>query len=301
MDFDAFAFHSEQGQFDAEGWFTPNSDVLATAGREFQLTTVYRRRPDKFSFDTSYKPDYRCIDHAGSAGASGNPGSAGADGTPGQEGRGGSTDSPGTEGGDGRSGGSGGDGGDGGAGPSLVAYATYVKTPFYDRLIAIRIEGNDADFVLVHPEAGVTLVATGGDGGPGGAGGRGGDGGRGGSGNPAGNGGRGAAGGNGGNGGRGGAGGTIEVVLDERFSDLSSAIHTDTSGGRGGLPGPAGPAGRAGRGGSGMNNAPSGADGGEGNEGQSGSRGSDGPNGSARVSSGSVAERFQGLSGITPL
>ena len=113
MDFDAFAFHSEQGQFDAEGWFTPNSDVLATAGREFQLTTVYRRRPDKFSFDTSYKPDYRCIDHAGSAGASGNPGSAGADGTPGQEGRGGSTDSPGTEGGDGRSGGSGGDGGDG--------------------------------------------------------------------------------------------------------------------------------------------------------------------------------------------
>ena len=105
----------------------------------------------------------------------------------------------------------------------------------------------------------------------------------------------------GGNGGRGGAGGTIEVVLDERFSDLSSAIHTDTSGGRGGLPGPAGPAGRAGRGGSGMNNAPSGADGGEGNEGQSGSRGSDGPNGSARVSSGSVAERFQGLSGITPL
>ncbi len=301
MDFDAFAFHSEQGKFDQEGWFTPNPDVLVTAAKEFELTTVYRRRPDKFSFTTSYKPDYRCIDHAGQSGAPGNAGSSGADGTPGREGSSGSSESAGSDGSDGRSGGSGGDGGDGGAGPSYVAYATYVKTKFYDRLIAIRIEGPNGDFLLVHPEAGVTLLARGGAGGPGGAGGRGGDGGRGGSGNPPGNGGRGAAGGNGGNGGRGGPGGTIELVLDERFGDLASAIHTDTSGGRGGPPGSAGPGGRAGSGGTGLNGAATGSDGSEGNEGQSGASGSAGPPGSARTASAAVADHFAGLDGITVL
>src|SRR4029079_17331965 len=32
-----FAFHSELGAFDKDGWFAPNPSVLATAGKEFEI------------------------------------------------------------------------------------------------------------------------------------------------------------------------------------------------------------------------------------------------------------------------
>src|SRR5690606_25177686 len=146
-------------------------------------------------------------------------------------GRMGSSTSPGGAGGDGGSGTPGGQGTDGAPGPHIVAYATMVKTPFYDRLVAIAIEGDAEDFLLVPEGQPISLHATGGGGGPGGAGGVGGHGGRGGSGNPGGQGGKGGAGGSGGSGGNGGAGGTIELVYDARFGEIASQIKLDVSGG----------------------------------------------------------------------
>jgi hypothetical protein len=298
MDFEPFAFHSEQGSFDQEGWFTPNPDLARTAAREFELRTVYRKRPDKFSFTTTYKPDYRCITAGGASGEPGASGASGATGTAGESGSFGSSESAGGNGGDGRPGGSGGDGGPGGAGASLEAFATYVKTPFYEKLVAIRIVGSQSDFLLVHPESAFVLEARGGPGGAGGNGGRGGDGGRGGSGNPAGAGGRGAQGGNGGNGGAGGPGGSVKLVVDERFPEIAQVVKIDVSGGAGGPPGGPGGGGSRGSGGTGMNGAATGTDGTEGQQGQSGAAGSNGPQGSATSALGAVAEKFSGLQGI---
>ncbi len=207
LDFSEFAFHSDQGQFDDAGFFAPNHDLLATVGKEFEIKSVFRRRPDKFSFSTTYKPDYRCIHEAGESGRGGSEGQSGQAGTTGDSGQSGSSTSAGGQGGDGRPGASGGNGGQGSAGPKIVAYVTFVKTAFYDKLVAVRIEGAGSDFLLAHPEGSLVILATGGPGGGGGDGGRGGDGGSGGSGNPPGNGGTGAQGGNGGNGGSGGPGG----------------------------------------------------------------------------------------------
>jgi hypothetical protein len=47
LDFGEFAFQSSEGSFDQDGWFSPASNLLATVGSEFQIKTVYRRRPDK--------------------------------------------------------------------------------------------------------------------------------------------------------------------------------------------------------------------------------------------------------------
>jgi hypothetical protein len=49
-DFVEFAFHSDLGAFDKEGWFAPNASLLATADKEFEIQTVYKKQPDKFSF-----------------------------------------------------------------------------------------------------------------------------------------------------------------------------------------------------------------------------------------------------------
>ncbi|MEZ4221080.1 MAG: hypothetical protein R3B13_09125 [Polyangiaceae bacterium] len=301
LEFDEFAFHSDMGSFDAEGWFLPNPDLQVSAGREFALTTAYRRRPDQFTFHTSYKPDYHCITTGGGEGSMGNSGANGQSGTAGTDGSSGFSDSAGGPGGDGRPGGNGGAGAPGGPGPHLVAYATYVSTPFYPRLIAVRLEGSATDLILAHADATLTLLARGGDGGAGGNGANGGQGGRGGSGNPPGNGGNGAAGGSGASGGNGGPGGNIELVVDQRFADLAQRIVLDVSGGRGGAAGIAGTGGRPGSGGSGFSGAANGADGSEGNAGQVGTSGSDGPKGTSSVRSGDVADKFSGLSAITLL
>lgn len=148
LDFVDFAFHSDQGQFDKDGWFQPNQDVLATAGTEFDIETVYKRRPDKFSFSTKYKPDYQCIKGGGKDGAPGNPGESGSAGQGGSDGQSGSDSQAGGSGSQGGNGGPGGDGGNGGPGPHIVAYATMVKTPFYDKLVAIKLTGDVDDFLL---------------------------------------------------------------------------------------------------------------------------------------------------------
>lgn len=302
LDFADFAFASSEGSFDDAGWFRPNPDVVATAGKEFDLKTVYRRRPDKFSFTTTYKPDYDCIHSGGGAGATGPSGGSGSAGNAGESGATGSSTSPGSRGSDGSQGGNGAQGSEGGAGPELVAYVTYVKTPFYDKLVAVRIEGADKDLLLFSPEKKLTLVARGGAGGAGGNGGPGGRGGDGGSGNPPGDGGRGGNGGNGASGGNGGNGGHVELVVDARYPELDGLFDIDVSGGDGGAPGGAGSAGQGGSGGSTMGtggqSASSGSDGTTGTAGQPGARGADG---AARRRQAAVLDKFAGLGAIEAL
>jgi len=159
MEFTDFAFHSEQGIFDHDGWFTPNPNVLATATKELEITSVFKQRPDKFSFNTTYKPDYTCIKQAGKSGSGGQEGHSGQGGQSGQSG------SDGAQGGAGSPGGQGANGSDGQPGLHLTAYATMVKTPFYEKLIAVRITGDYEDFVLVPDGQPFTLRAAGGHGG----------------------------------------------------------------------------------------------------------------------------------------
>lgn len=311
LDFVDFAFHSEQGKFDRDGWFAPNPNVLATAGKEFEIKSVFKRRPDKFSFTTTYKPDYSCITGAGGSASPGASGSDGSEGAAGKDGASGSTSSAGGAGGDGGSGTGGGAGGDGAPGPHLTAFATVVKTPFYDRLVAITIEGDTQDFLLVPEGQPVTLRANGGAGGVGGHGGAGGRGGRGGGGNPGGPGGKGGQGGAGGNGGNGGPGGTIDLVYDARFADLAGQIRLDVSGGSAGSAGAGGHGGGAGPGGSGMTpsgssgqsppQAPRGSDGSEGSQGSAGGAGRQGPPGRAAAKPGDVKEKFRDAPEITIL
>ncbi|HTQ47807.1 MAG TPA: collagen-like protein [Polyangiaceae bacterium] len=307
LDFVDFAFHSEQGAFDKDGWFQPNANVLATTDKEFEIKTVFKKQPDKFSFTTKYKPDYQCIKGGGRDGQPGGGGDSGPSGGAGHDGQMGSDSQAGGSGTSGGPGGSGSDGSAGGAGPHIVAYATMVKTPYYDKLVAIKLTGDVDDFLLAPVDQPVVLRATGGAGGPGGAGGSGGRGGSGGSGNPGGQGGQGGQGGNGGKGGSGGAGGSVELIFDGAYADLASAIKADVSGGPGGDPGSAGHGGDGGGGGSGITpsgstQAPqSGQRGGDGPSGAQGAAGQRGSDGHAAAHPGRVSDQFASLQGITLL
>ena len=307
LDFVDFAFHSEQGNFDKDGWFAPSSDVLSTADKEFEIKTVFKRQPDKFSFTTKYKPDYQCIKGGGKGGQGGSPGDSGSSGSAGQEGQLGSDSQAGGAGSSGGPGSPGADGGNGGAGPHVTAYATYVKTPFYDKLVAVKLSGDLEDFLLAPPDQPIVVRASGGPGGPGGSGGQGGRGGAGGGGNPGGQGGQGGQGGSGGKGGAGGAGGAIELVFDARYPDLGSAFKLDVSGGAGGDAGSPGGGGKGGSGGSAMTpsgsatGAQSGQRGAEGSGGASGSGGQKGPDGRGAMHPGKVSDAFSGLSGVSLL
>lgn len=292
LDFADFAFASDAGSFDPDGWFTPHPSLLATAAREMEITTAYRRRPDKFTFKTSYKPDYDCIKEQGKDGP---PGIAGAPGSAGTRGTAGSTGAtttsyqpastpggmshtttqqgPGGNGGNGGPGGPGSNGTNGGAGPRFAVWVTFVKTPFYDKLVAAVIEGDVTDVLLFPPETVLQLHANGGRGGAGGPGGKGGEGGPGGSGNPPGSPGQKGADGRGGNGGNGGAGGSIEITFDARFAaELRAVLNAQANGG---APGPGG----AGGGISGQLGAP----------------------GRVERLEGDVRERFAGFEGVTVL
>ncbi len=301
LDFADFAFHSPQGQFDESGWFVPNRDLLVTAGTEFELTTAYKRRPDKFTFRLTFKPDYQCIDGGGLQGDDGSAGVAGNPGQNGERGGDGSDNVAGGHGADGTAGSNGGSGTDGAPGPSLQVYVTMVKTPFYDRLAAVKIAGAVDDFLLFPPEQKVIIFARGGNGGAGGSGGTGGRGGDGGSGNPGGNGGRGGAGGVGGSGGNGGPGGAITMTFDSHFADLAHAVQLDVSGGQAGAPGNPGPGGSGGSAGSGRGNGTMGSSGSSGQSGAAGAAGRNGPNGTANVHPGNVADQFGGLPAVTIL
>jgi hypothetical protein len=307
LDFVEFAFQSDQGAFDKDGWFAPSNDLLATTDKEFEIKTVFKKQPDKYSFSTKYKPDYQCIKSGGKSGQAGNGGSNGPSGPSGHDGQSGSTSQSGGSGSQGGPGGSGGDGANGGPGPHLQAFATMVKTPFYDKLVAIKISGDAEDVLLSPVDQPIVIKATGGSGGSGGQGGSGGHGGSGGAGNPGGNGGSGGQGGNGGRGGIGGPGGSIELVFDARFPELAQAIQLDVSGGEAGPAGPAGNGGSGGSGGSGLtpsgsaSSAPSGTHGTDGPGGAAGSGGQKGPDGHAKAHPGQVSDRFSGLNGVTLL
>ena len=144
MDFVDFAFHSDQGEFDKDGWFAPTNDLLATTDKEFEIKSVFKRQPDKFSFTTKYKPDYQCIQSGGKGGQAGPDGSSGSSGESGKSGQSGSDSQAGGSGSSGGQGSPGSDGGNGGAGPHITAFATMVKTPFYDKLVAIKLTGDAA-------------------------------------------------------------------------------------------------------------------------------------------------------------
>ena len=299
LDFGNFAFTSGQGSFDAFGWFRPYGDVLATVERGFEIRTVLRDRPERFTETRLYEPDYACIRTAGGIGPSGRSGSSGSGGSYGPDG------SEGSSGAAGASGGSGEPGGPGAPGPRLQAFATYVRTRFYPRLLAVRIEGAVSDLVLAPPDQPFVLVARGGAGGHGGAGGRGGNGGDGGRGRPERSGGPGGPGGPGGSGapgGDGGPGGFIELIYDGRFPDLGRLVQLDAAGGP---PGAGGPGGNGGDGGDGGR---AGRDGGrKGRGGPGGPAGSESPPGrpgqpgAVLLRPGPVAERFLDLPGIQPL
>ncbi len=310
LDFADFAFHSAQGTFGPDGYFTPNPDLLTTAGKELEIKTVYRRRPDKFAFTTAYKPDYACIKESGKSGSPGVGGSSGGSGNAGSSGAGGSSSSAGGAGGTGTAGSPGTRGGDGAAGPHYVIHASIVKTPFYERVVALAISGDAEDFLLVPEDQPLTIHASGGTGGSGGSGGRGGNGGAGGSGNPGGNGGNGGPGGRGGSGGAGGAGGVVDFVYDARFPDLKSQIKMNVEGGAPGSGGSAGGGGSGGSGGSAQSppykagqpapQVASGTSGSTGNAGAGGSMGSAGPAGRASVTTGTVKDKLVRPE-ITPL
>lgn len=302
MEFADFAFHSELGGFDEHGRFTPARDLRLSLDKEFEIKTAYKKRPDKFSFATKYKPEYSCIKAGGGAGKSGVAGHSGQSGQSGSYGATGSQSSMGGRGGNGSNGGPGSNGGDGTPGPSIKGYATMVKTPFYDRLVAVRVSGDVDDLLLFPSDQPFTLAALGGQGGAGGSGGNGGSGGSGGSGFVGGDGGSGGMGGSGGNGGRGGPGGNVELTLDPAFPELAQLIKVDVSGGEAGAAGRGGSAGSAGSGGGGIGQgSQSGQRGAAGTGGTQGSPGMRGPDGHAQVTTGPVEARFADVSQLTVL
>jgi hypothetical protein len=307
LEFTDFTFQSEQGKFDRDGWFAPLEALPATAGHEFVVHATYNPSSAIFSYTYKWKPDYGCITSAASSGQGGVAGGPGKDGVPGKMGDAGGVMSAAGDGQDGAPGGPGGDGASGTAGPKIHAIVTYVKTPFYEKLIGVRLTGAITDFLLVHPGRPFAIHSTGGPGGPGGLGGKGGPGGPGATGNPGGHGGGGGAGGTGGRGGNGGPGGSIDLVYDARFPDLASAVALDVAGGIGGPGGPPGAAGPGGEGGKGIApaNSPSGskdgARGREGNEGMTGAAGHPGANGTAAAHPGAIGDAFAGLTDITVL
>jgi hypothetical protein len=301
MEFSDFTFASNLGQIDKYGFLTPNQDVLASTDKQFEIVTAFKREPTKFAVTKQYKPSYECIKNAGTGGKPGDDGQDGSSGGAGQAGAYGGTDSVGGRGASGGPGNPGASGTDGGNGPNVVAFATIVKTPFYDKLVAIKVSGDVEDFVLVPVGQPVTIRANGGAGGAGGNGGNGGSGGSGGAGVAGGDGGNGGQGGQGGQGGRGGQGGGIELTFDVNHPELAQQIKLDASGGAAGEAGPQGNGGSGGSGGSAGQGGTAGAQGTQGPNGAQGAAGTAGPNGHVNAHPGSVADKFTGLNGITLL
>lgn len=311
LDFADFAFNSPQGTFDQNGFLTPNPDLTATANTPFAITAVYRAQPDKFRGQLSYRPDYTCIHEGGSAGAPGRGGDGGQGGQAGSDGPNGTDSTPGTKGGAGGNGAPGGNGAVGSAGPLVVAYAGFVKTAFYEKLLVVKLEGDVRDVLFVPEGQAFTIVARGGAGGAGGGGGGGGRGGAGGAGNPGGEGGEGGNGAHGGNGGNGGAGGTITYLYDARFPALESAIKLDVAGGAAGGAGAGGGQGDGGSGGAALapQQAPGqkprevkpGVAGAGGKPAAGGRSGNVGPNGTVTITAGDVKAKLAEIPGVTPL
>ncbi|MGH8080616.1 MAG: hypothetical protein ACREP7_08580, partial [Lysobacter sp.] len=305
LDFRNFAFSSAQGQFDELGWFAPNPDVLATVDSGFAISTQLLHPTAQLAQSQHYPADYRCII---AAGAPGGPGARGSDGSSGYSGSDGRNGFDGQDGSHGNRGGDAAPGGNGFNGPHLRMYATYASTARYPKLIAVRVLGDFADFVLAPADRPLTLVAVGGiggSGGDGGIGGSGGDGGRGdGDKDRAGYGGDGGDGGDGGfgaPGGIGGDGGRIELIYDRRYPELAQLLRFDVSGGPPGAGGNGGNGGSGGGQGSGGGGTRSGRDGHYGDSGGSGPDGIPGRPGQAELSAGEVSAYFRDLPGVRML
>jgi len=295
LGFERFTFSSDQGLVDENGYYQPSGDILGTVDG-FSITTALNSDPTKFTVVSDYKPAYSCITGTGGAGMSGAAGSQGSSGSSGSNGSGGSSEKAGGDGSGGGGAGNGTDGGDGGVGPTLVAYATMVKTPHYDALGIIRVTGDREDTILFDPKTNVVVSAMGGSGGPGGSGGTGGSGGSGGSGYQGGAGGSGGPGGVGANGGNGGPGGSLTLIYDDKWPELANVIVVDASGGA------AGSSGFAGRGGSGGSKGGpmgeggvAGTPGADGADGIAGQPGQPGPAGTAVAQAGNVDAFFGDL------
>jgi hypothetical protein len=218
VDLAEFAMEARGGTVE-RGVFSTSGDTWKTL-LGFDLRASYREDPTK-KVEKHFDPIYSCIVSAGSSGLQGAEGEGGA-----------WADS------EGGAGGYAGPGGMGGPGPRLVAYATVVQTPKYERVGLLKVTGDVEQLTLFDLATGITVYANGGQGGWGG---RGGDGGAGS--DPAGAGGPGGA---GGEGGPGGDGGEILMVLDDRYTELTQTVRVDVSGGR---PGPGGYGGNGGVGG----------------------------------------------------
>jgi hypothetical protein len=305
--FTDFSFETAQGQVDKDGWLAPQGELQATAGQEIAVKVTYNPSPLVYSSTYKWKPDYACITEASSPVEAGAAGGVGKDGATGKPGDGGGVMSAGGDGHDGAAGGAGVDGAPGSAGAKVHAVVTYVKTPFYDKLLAVRLTGGINDLLLVVPGHPFVIHANGGQGGAGGPGGKGGTGAVGSSGNPGGHGGNGGVGGTGGRGGAGGAGGAIDLTYDSHFPDLAGQITVDVTGGKGGEGGPGGPGGDPGAAGKGVTppNTPTtpvdGARGNPGGPGPLGAAGHVGQNGVASARSGPIGDAFAGLKDITVL
>ena len=203
---------SDGGTFDRFGYFTPDPDITKTALRPFVIDATVFAQPARLHTSAAFRPDYTCVEYAGASGLPGAMGENGEDGSTGAKGVDYADSDPpkrAQAGGRGEPGRPGQSGGDGVPGPRLVAYVTWVTTPFHERLVAVRVVGDVDDFELFPADAPVVVRARGGDGGAGGHGGHGGWGGSGGAGRrnrggaPPGAGGAGGSGGDGGYGGDG--------------------------------------------------------------------------------------------------
>lgn len=269
MDLVEFSMAARGGTVE-RGVFTADGDPFA-ALLGYDVRATYRNETDETT-ELHLDPVYGCIRGAGSSGPSGASGEGGY----------GGSDA-------GQAGAAGGPGGNGGPGPRIVAYATIVRTPKYDRMGLLRIEGDVDQLTLFDPAEGITVVAAGGVGGTGGNGGDGAQGA-----DPQGQGGPGGPGGDGGNG---GDGGEVVLVVDDRYPELAQRIGIDVSGGP---PGDAGAGGYGGAGGPAPERAcdsceepPPGPEGAAGPSGRPGAYG--GRPGRSQVRSGDVTAAFASL------
>lgn len=254
------------------------------------------RSPSGPSFGLRYMPSYDCVKSLG------HQGRGGPRGCDGDHGRSAMTEDGGQVGETGST------GGGGGAGPTVTMFATYVRTPYYPKLLAVVAEDGPEAFALANPGASLVLEARGGAGGEGGRGGDGGNGvvratciehGR-----------RGKCstwhsylpgrGGFGGEGGTGGAGGQLVLHVDARFPDIAHAVVVDVNGGDGG---PGGSGGEGGDPGYSYAYSPGASDheSSQGPAGAPGVQGKQGPHGTATIVYDDVRPRFDGRPGITVL
>lgn len=269
MDITEFAMSGRGGKIE-NGIFVADPDPFA-ALLGYDVKAIYRLDKTKEA-EKHFGVEYSCFGAVGGSGPSGMSGSSGAQGAA-----------------NGGAGGYGSSGGPGGPGPRLVAYASIIRTPLYDKVGIIRVTGDGEQLSLFDLSAGITLSARGGSGGYGGQGGQGGRG------NPDRQ-GSGGPGGGGGDGGPGGDGGQVVLTLDDRFPELAQAVRVDVSGGS---PGDGGSGGRGGQGApaktpcSGCSQLPAGANGPDGPPGNPSSIA--GRPGTSQVQTGDVSAMFAEL------